>query len=144
MTEMVRVSDDKKELTSEDHFLLDLLSYFEMLARLALAGRALRKLSSLTEDTFGYVTECAASVDQNAELAASLNVDRDVVAAHHDAADLMRSALKEAEAMADEAMEMAALFDEAATAHEADYGPIVESAQAKKGNLADRGYYANQ
>lgn len=115
-----------------------------LVAQLALAGQSLRHMAGLADATFGYVEDCARSVDRLAETAAALNVDADTVSEHHQAAQVMRSALDHARAMEAACADMSVLFQEASDAHQADYGPVAQAAQTVPGGMADRTFYANR
>lgn len=123
---------------------VDGVRYGILLARLAKAGLALRHMAALAQSTFQYVEDCAASVDQLAEMASGMDVDPGTVAEHHQAAAVMRGALETATAMAAQCEEMATLFDEASAAHQADYGSIAEAFQNMPVAPAKREFYANR
>ncbi|WBP91986.1 hypothetical protein [Kitasatospora cathayae] len=122
----------------------DGVRYGILIARLAKAGLALRHMAALAKSTFEYVGDCAASVDQLAEMASGMDVDAGTVAEHHEAANIMRGALANATTMAQECEEMSSLFDEASAAHQADYGAVAEAFQNMPVEPANREFYANR
>ncbi|WAU84896.1 hypothetical protein O1Q96_37530 [Streptomyces sp. Qhu-G9] len=118
--------------------------YGVVIVQLTAAGAKLRGLSEQVRSTYRYVENCAQSVDRLADQAAALNVDPDTVSEHRDAATLMRSVLEEAEAMAEETEELSTLFQETADAHQADYGPVAETASSMDVPMAEREFYSNR
>ncbi|MFZ3475435.1 hypothetical protein ACODT4_41315 [Streptomyces sp. 2.9] len=124
--------------------LAEAVRYGIVLAQLTAAGIRLRGLSEQVRSTYNYVAICSASVDRLADQMAGLKVDRDTVSEHHEAAGIMRSVLDEAEAMAASTEELSLLFDETAAAHQADYGPVAEAAQAMPVDPAESEFYANR
>ncbi|MFF2951796.1 hypothetical protein ACFVVU_10715 [Kitasatospora sp. NPDC057965] len=121
-----------------------LVCYTIVLAELAVAAVKLAFLSERVRATYRYVEDCASSVDRLADQAAALNVDRDTVGEHRDAATVMRTVLDEAEAMAQATEDLSTLFQATADAHEADYGPVAEAADAMPVEMADREFYSNR
>ncbi|MFF3071031.1 hypothetical protein [Kitasatospora sp. NPDC057936] len=118
--------------------------YGIVIAQLTAAGLKLALLSDRVTGTYDYVEKCARSVDRLADQAEALAVDRDTIGEHRDAAVVMRSVLAEAEAMAAELADLSTSFQVAAAAHEADYGPVADAANAMPVEMADRQFYSNR
>ncbi|MGW0664547.1 hypothetical protein [Streptodolium elevatio] len=118
-------------------------SYALLIERLRIASTAVGRLSDYANKIGEDVGEVAASVDRLAGIAASLNVDSDTVGEHHEAAVLMRQSREHARSLADAAADLSTLFHRAAENHQADYGRVVEVAQAMPVPMADRTFYAN-
>ncbi|GAA1401533.1 hypothetical protein GCM10009639_43930 [Kitasatospora putterlickiae] len=131
-------------LTGAGGALADAVRFGIVVAQLAIASVKLAFLSERVRATYRYVEDCARSVDRLADQAAALNVDRDTVGEHRDAATVMRAVLEEAEAMAQATEDLSTLFQATADAHEADYGPVAEAADAMPVEMADREFYSNR
>lgn len=122
------------------------LRYGVLLVQLGAAALALRHLSDAVRGAYTYVEGCATSVDRLADKAAALAVDDLTTGEHHDAAAVMRSVLEEADALVDAAQDLAIAFEQTRDAHEADYGPVVETANNMPDGIemAQREFYSNR
>lgn len=124
--------------------LVTVVTYVIVITQLAIAGARLRWVGESVRATYRYVEGCARSTDRLAEQMAGLTVDRDTVGEHHQAATVMRMVLGHAEQMAVEAEELGSLFTEASAGHQADYGPIADTARAMPVPMADASFYSNR
>lgn len=124
--------------------LAEAVRYGIVVTQLAAAGVRLRGLSEQVRSTYQYVEGCSKSVDRLADQMAGLKVDSGTVSEHHEAASIMRGVLAEADAMAAATEDLSILFDATSAAHEADYGPVVEAAQAMPVDPAESPFYANR
>lgn len=122
------------------------VQYTVMLAKLAAAAVALRNVGSRVRSTYAYVGDCARNVDHLADIAASLRpaVDSATLSEHRQAANTMRGCLARARRMANTVDTISATFDAARQAHQADYGPVAEQAQAMTVPMANRNFYRNR
>ncbi|MFB7896094.1 hypothetical protein ACFC1B_07165 [Streptomyces xiamenensis] len=122
----------------------DTVRYSGVLTKLALAAIALHRAGNRVRDTYSYITDCAQSVDNQADLAANLRVDQDTLAEHRQAANIMRNALKLSDDLAAKTDDLALMFEQARADHARDYGPVVQVAQAMTVEMADRSFYRNR
>ncbi|MEV5526360.1 hypothetical protein [Streptomyces prunicolor] len=122
------------------------VQYTVMLAKLAAAAIALRNVGARVRETYAYVGDCARNVDHLADIAASLRpaVDPATLGEHRQAANTMRGSLARACRMADTVDTISATFDAARQAHQADYGPVAEQAQAMTVPMANRNFYRSR
>ncbi|SOD67070.1 hypothetical protein SAMN06297387_12852 [Streptomyces zhaozhouensis] len=122
----------------------DAVRYGQVIAGLTAAGRALSGVGRRVRETYAYVEDCARSVEHQADLAAALDVDADTVGEHRQAATVARAALASSRQLAAQLDELSRAFEQARAAHETDYGPVVQQAQAMTVPMADRRFYRNR
>ncbi|MGI5493903.1 hypothetical protein [Microtetraspora malaysiensis] len=120
------------------------VTYGIVVVQLAAAGIKLRGLSERVRSTYRYVEGCSSSVDRLADQMAGLAVDVDTISEHRTAAAVMRSVLADAEAMAAATEDLAAMFEQTASAHQADYGSVADTAQHMSVPMADASFYSNR
>lgn len=131
-------------ITATGEVITEAVRYGIVITQLTAAGVQLALLSDQVTSTYEYIEKCAASADDLADQAEALNVDRDTIGEHRDAATVMRSVLADAQTMANRLAELSTSFRATADAHETDYGPVAEAANAMPVEMADRTFYSNR
>ena len=144
MHELDRSNTTGEVVASTGGVLETVVRYTIVIAQMAAAGIRLRGLSEQVRGTYRYVEGCSNSVDRLAEQMAGLLVDVDTVAEHHQAAAVMRGVLADAEAMAAATEDLAMLFEQTSAAHQADYGPVADTARNMPVPMADAQFYSNR
>jgi len=120
------------------------VKYVIVVAQLVAASVKLRGLSEQVRHTYDYVEGRATDVDRLADQMSRLTVDVDTVGEHHEAATVMRSVLAEAEAMAADTEDLSAMFALASADHQAEYGPVADTANSMPVPMADAEFYSNR
>lgn len=131
-------------LTTASADILDYVKYGIVRMQLMFAGARLRGLSAEIRGTYRYVEGCSRGTNRLAEQMASLDVDADTVGEHHQAALVMRHVLGRADLMAADTEDLSLMFHQTAADHEADYGPVANTARNMPVRMANASFYSNR